>query len=313
MNLPPVPPRPDLPGGALVDRGRVVSPGRMTAPAVVGAGMRLWAENWFRWGLVTLLFTGVANVVIAAVDPTSTYGTYGMGDPAFAAEDPNVWAILLTLVLVLLLAPWLGVILTAGALRSSFEDGRRVPLVGRTIRGVHSMLWIGFLLLLGFIVVAIPMVIVIAILVAATPPDAEAGEVIFVAVISFLALLLWIAPRLATLVQVFVGEDERGAQAIGEAWRRSRGAWAPALGVVVLSILIALGISLVPSLIAAGAFPLPTVEHAVPRAILYALTSALTTPIGVAITSALYLELSARKGVLDQATLRRHLSRFDGG
>jgi hypothetical protein len=176
------------------------------------------------------------------------------------------------------------------------------------------MLWIGFLLLLGFIVVAIPIVIVFAILAAVTPSDAEAAAVgIFVAGISFLALFLWIAPRLAILVQVFVGEDERGTQAIGEAWRRSRGAWAPALGVVVLSILIALGISLVPSLIAAGAFPLPTVEHAVPRAILYALTSALTTPIGVAITSALYLELSARKGVLDQASLRRRLSRFDGG
>lgn len=133
----------------------------------------------------------------------------------------------------------------------------------------------------------------------------------FVAVIGFLALFLWIVPRLWVLVQVFVGEDVRGTRAIRETWRRSEGAWTAALGVVVLTVLIGLGISLVPAVIATAAFPLSTAEHAVARAILYALTNALTTPIGVAIQAALYLELSARDGVLDQATLRQHLSRFD--
>jgi hypothetical protein len=135
--------------------------------------------------------------------------------------------------------------------------------------------------------------------------------VFFVAVIGFLALFLWIVPRLWVLVQVFVGEDVRGTRAIRETWRRSEGAWTAALGVVVLTVLIGLGISLVPAVIATAAFPLSTAEHAVARAILYALTNALTTPIGVAIQAALYLELSARDGVLDQATLRQHLSRFD--
>lgn len=282
----------------------------MNAPAVLGAGLKLWAQDWIRWGAVTLLFTGVVSIVIAAIDPwMATYGGYGMA-PAIRAHDPNVWAILLTLVQVLLLAPWLALILAKGTLQGTFEEGRR-PLVGRTISGVPSMLWIGLLLVLGFIVAVIPIAIVSAFLAAVTPRDAEAGGVFFVAVIGFLALFLWIVPRLWVLVQVFVGEDVRGTRAIRETWRRSEGAWTAALGVVVLTVLIGLGISLVPAVIATAAFPLSTAEHAVARAILYALTNALTTPIGVAIQAALYLELSARDGVLDQATLRQHLSRFD--
>jgi hypothetical protein len=39
--------------------------------------------------------------------------------------------------------------------------------------------------------------------------------------------------------------------------------------------------------------------------------SAIVTPIGVAIGAALYLELSARTGTLDQTSLRRNLARFD--
>jgi hypothetical protein len=35
------------------------------------------------------------------------------------------------------------------------------------------------------------------------------------------------------------------------------------------------------------------------------------TPIGIAIVTALYLELRARAGPLDQAALRRNLARFD--
>jgi hypothetical protein len=284
----------------------------MKAPAVVGAGMRLWGQDWIRWGLVTLLFTGISNVVIAAIDPwMATYGTYPMDDPVFAAEEPDVLAILLMLVQILLLTPWLYVILARATLHATFEDWPRPSLVGRTIRGVPSLLWIGFLLILAVIVVAIPVVLVSAILVSATPPDAEGGILALVGAAVGLTLILWIAPRLAVLVQMFVGEDRRGTQAIRGTWRRSNGAWAHVLGVVVLNALIALGISIVPSIIAGGAFPLPTAEDAVPRAILFALMSAIVTPIGVAISAALYLELSARKGTLDQTSLRRSLARFD--
>ena len=83
------------------------------------------------------------------------------------------------------------------------------------------------------------------------------------------------------------------------------------LGAMVLNLLIGIAISLVPASLASAIFPDPTVAHAVPRAVILALANAVIAPIGFAITSALYLELSARKGLLSQEQLARTLARFD--
>jgi hypothetical protein len=53
------------------------------------------------------------------------------------------------------------------------------------------------------------------------------------------------------------------------------------------------------------------VGDAVARTIMQSLLNAVVTPIGTAIVTVLYLELHARAGSLDQASLRRHLARFD--
>jgi hypothetical protein len=281
----------------------------MNAPTVVRAGMKLWSEHWLRWGVWTLVFSGIGSVVIAALDPwASTYSAWWGDRPPYVPEA-NPMAAIVGLIGGFFLGPWLYVILAKASLEASLDQADRRSLIGRTIHGVHSVLWILVLLIASGIVVAIPLAILVATTLNADPDTQEAAVGIFV-LIPF-ALLLWIAPRLLILLHVFVAEDRRGTKAIGETWRRSRGAWGSALGVLVLDILIAIGITLIPGIVAEQAFPLPTVEDAVPRAILYALASAIVTPIGVAISAALYLELSARKGTLDQTSLRRSLARFD--
>jgi hypothetical protein len=123
--------------------------------------------------------------------------------------------------------------------------------------------------------------------------------------------LLWIVPRLATLSHVFVGADQRGTKAIGGAWRLSKGAWGTSAGTVLLAVLIGITIAVIPSLITSQMFTGAQVEDAVPRAIVQSLTTALVTPLGTAIVTGLYLELRARKGMLDQQALRANLARFD--
>jgi uncharacterized membrane protein len=308
--VPPVPPRPDLPREAAPpEHWHVVSPGEMRATAIVGTGMKLWSEHWLRWGLLTLLFIGIASVIAAALDPwASTYGASWSDRPSYV-EEVDPLAVLVGVVATLFLSPWLYVILGKASLEAALDQAGRRSLVGRTIRGVHSVLWILVLLVLCAIVLVIPLAILVAVTQEGNPDSQEAAVGVFGLV--FLAVLLWIAPRLLILLHVFVAEDRRGTKAIGEAWRRSKGAWGTALGVLVLNILIGVGIALIPGIVAEQAFSLPTVEDAVPRAILYALVSAIVTPIGVAIGAALYLELSARKGTLDQTSLRRNLVRFD--
>ena len=306
--LPPIPPRPDLAAGTL-DRWHVVAPGRMGATAIVGAGLRLWSEHWLRWAVVTLVFTGIVSVVAAGLDPwAATYSDPWVDRPP-SAPAANPLAGLVGVIGALFLGPWLYVILAKASLEASLGEADDRPLVGRTIRGVHSVLWILFLLFLCALVVLIPLAISVF---ATRSGDPDAQQLAFgLFGLLFLVLLLWVAPRLLVLLHVFVGEDRRGTKAIAETWRRSRGAWGTALGVLVLDILIAIGIALIPGIVAEAAFALPTAEDAVPRAILYALVSAIATPIGFAIGAGLYLELSARKGMLDQKSLRRNLARFD--
>jgi MFS family permease len=280
----------------------------MKATSIVGAGLRLWSEHWMRWGLVALLFSGIAGVLAAALDPwASTYAASWAERPGHVT-DPNPLAVIVTLIGGLFLSPWLAVILTKASLEVSLGEPDR-PLIGRTLRGVPSLLWLLVLLILCALVIAVPLLVLVVATRDADPDAQEAAVGIFFLV--FFALLLWIAPRLLTLVHVFVGEDGRGTEAVAETWKRSRGAWGTALGVLLLHLLIAIAIALVPGIIMGTAFPLPTVEDAVARAIINALVSAIVTPIGVTIAAALYLELSARKGVLDQASLRRNLARFD--
>jgi hypothetical protein len=294
----------------VIEDWHVVTPGRMRATAIVGAGVKLWSEHWLRWGLLTLLFTGIASVVAAALDPwAATYGASWPADRPPGVPEATPLAALVGLIGGLFLGPWLSVILAKASLEATMDEADPRSLVGRTIRGVHSVLWILILLVLCALVLVIPLAILVATTQNGEPDAQEAAVGVFILV--FLALLLWIAPRLLILLHVFVGEDRRGTKAIGETWRRSRGAWGTALGVLVLNILIAIGVALIPGIIAEQAFSLPTIEDAVPRAILYALVSAVVTPIGVAIGAALYLELSVRKGTLDQSALRRNLARFD--
>jgi hypothetical protein len=283
----------------------------MTAPAVVAAGMRLWAERWLPWGLLTLLFSGVVSVLLAAVDPQPALTNPAAWPvPSEAEPGTTATAILLSSVATLLLGPWLYVILARASLLVAIEGAPNAG-VDRTIRGVPSVLWLFVLLVLGLVAALIPVAVVGA--VAASPMPSDAADAIVVAgAIAFVLLgLLWLLPRLVVLIHVFVAEDRRGRHAIAETWRRTKGAWWMSLGVVVLNLLIGMGFGIVPTSIANNVFPLATMSDAVPRAVILALTNALVTPIGLAITAALYLELSARKGLLSQATVRRNLSRFD--
>jgi hypothetical protein len=303
---PPVPPRPDL--------GRVapapaawheVAPGSMGVGAIVGAGLRIWAKNWLPWFLVTLAMTGVISVVIAAVDPwTGTYGIqYWFGEELIPRPDPTAPAVILSLVLAFFLGPWEIVVLTRASLRAAFsEPPIKWALIGHTIRGVHSIIWIFFLL--GVCIVPLAFLLAVA---AASGSEAATGVLVFIPLVLFLFLF----PRLATLAHVFVGEDARGTRAIAGGWRLSRGAWGTSLGTVLLLLLVGIAISIVPSILVGAAFPDPVIEHAIPRVVIQALLSAVTTPMGTAVLAALYLELRARKGVLDQQDLRAKLARFD--
>jgi hypothetical protein len=302
--LPPVPPRPDLSrDGPAPATWRDMDPGRMGAVAIVGAGLRIWAKNWFVWFLVALAMTGVITVLIAAVDPwTGTFGVQvWVEEPPFSRPDPTPLAVILSLALALFLGPWEIVVLTRSALRAAFlEPTTGRAIIGRTIRGVHSVLWIFVL----FGICLIPIVLLLIAIAAAM------GSSALVALIP-LGLLLWAGPRLATVTHVFVGEDARGTRAIAGSWRLSRGAWGTSLGTLLLLLLVALAITLVPSIIVGVAFPSPVVGDAIPRAVIQALVNAITTPMSTAVIAALYLELRARMGVLDQQALQANLARFD--
>lgn len=314
MSFPPPPPRPDLlPAFTPGDRWRIVDPGRMRAPAVVGAGMRIWAGRWLRWGLVTLLFAGVLSVVLAALDPRPA-GLEGSDvwvvDGTVRSNPVEPAAVIVGLVGALLLGPWLYVILARESLLVTFAETSPDP-VARTFRGVHSVLWIFLILLAAFIAAFIPVVLVVAAVASPFPTEGERALAIFVPLLVVFVLFLWLVPRLILVIHVFVVEDRRGTKAIAEAWRRTRGAWWMVLGVLVLNVLIGFAISLVPASIASSVFPDATLADAVPRAVVLALTNAVIVPIGFAITSALYLELSARKGLLSQELIARNLARFE--
>jgi hypothetical protein len=277
----------------------------MGATRIVGAGIELWAENWVPWFVVTLALTGVIDIVIAAVDPWSavTGATIWIGEPPLYRPAPSALAVVLTLVSVFFLGPWELVVLARAALHATSSDPLRgSALIGRTLVGVRSILWI----LVVLIVYALPLIIVVVGIARATQP-ADAGLLLLIPLVAFLLFV----PRLATFVNVFVGEDARGAKAIGAAWRLSRGAWGTSLGTIVLSILIGIAVTILPGLIVAEVFPDPVVGDAVARTTVQSLLNAVVTPIGIAIVTVLYLELRARKGLLDQAALRRNLARFD--
>jgi hypothetical protein len=278
----------------------------MGATRIVGAGIELWAENWVSWFVVTLALTGVMDVLIAAVDPWSavTGVTIWIGEPPSYRPDPSALAVVLTLVAVFFLGPWELVALTRAALRATSSDPLRgSALIGRTIVGVRSILWI----LVVLIVYALPLIIVVVGIARATQPADAAGLLLVIPLAAFLVFV----PRLVTFVNVFVGEDARGAKAIGGAWRVSKGAWGTSAGTIVLSILIGIAVTILPGLIVAEVFPDAVVSDAVARTIVQSLLNAVVTPIGIAIVTVLYLELRARKGLLDQAALRRNLARFD--
>ena len=80
----------------------------MGATRIVGAGLRLWSENWVPWFVVTLALTGVIAVVTAAVDPWSAVDgtTIWIGERPTYRPDPNALAVVLTLVSVFFLGPW---------------------------------------------------------------------------------------------------------------------------------------------------------------------------------------------------------------
>ena len=285
----------------------------MKAPAVVGAGIRLWAGHWLRWGLLTLLFAGVLSVVTAALDPRPAgieSNDVWVVDGTVQSNPVEPAAVIVGLIAALLLGPWLYVILTRESLLVTFAETPPDP-VARTIRGVHSVLWIFLILLAAFVAAVIPIVLIVAATASPFPSEGEQALAILVSFAALLVLFLWLVPRLILVIHVFVAEDRRGTKAIAEAWRRTRGAWWMTLGAFVLNLLIAFAISLVPASLASAFFPDPTVAHAVPRAVVLALTNAVVAPIGFAITSALYLELSARKGLLSQEQLARNLARFE--
>ena len=305
-----LPPRPDLaPGDAARPAAwRHADPGRMGATRTVGAGLRLWSESWPAWAVATLLMTGLIAVLIAIADPWSTTYDYDawFDDPAFGRSEPSGVAVVLGLVNTFFLGPWLYVILTRAALHATMAAPLRgSALFGGTIRGVHSLVWIFVLLIL----LGIPIGILIVALAYATRDSGAAGVLLLIP----LALFLYLLPRLATLPGVFVGDDVRGWRAIAATWRLSRGAWPTSAGAIGLLVLIAIAISLVPGILAGAMFPDPVVGDAVGRAVVASLVNAVLAPMGVAIGAVLYLELKARKGVLDQTSLRAKLARFDGG
>jgi hypothetical protein len=278
----------------------------MGATKIVGSGLRLWAESWARWFLVSLVLTGAVAVLTAVVDPWSA--TFGLGwwldERSFPRPDPNGLAVLLTLVGGLILGPWEFVILTRASLRATFaEPLRGWALVGGTIRGVHSVLWIGFLL----VVCAIPLGIAIAAVAAATRNE----EAVDVLLLVPLVLFLYFVPRLATLASVFVGQDARGSKAIGGTWRLSRRAWGTSAGAIVLTVLIGIAISIPAGALASELFPSISKGDAIARAVIQSVLNGILTPISTAVVAVLYLELMARKGLLDQEVLRRNLARFD--
>lgn len=176
-------------------------------------------------------------------------------------------------------------------------------VIGRTIAGVRSLLWIFVVL----IVYALPLIIIVVGIARATQPADDPGLLVLIPLATFLVFV----PRLATFVNVFVGEDARGSKAIAGAWRLSRGAWGTSAGTILLSILIGIAVTILPGLIVAEVFPDPLVGDAVARTIVQSLLNAVVIPIGIAIVTVLYLELRARKGLLDQAALQRKLARFD--
>jgi hypothetical protein len=278
----------------------------MGATRIVGSGLRLWAESWFPWFLVTVVMTGTIAVLTAIVDPWSAiYGVeWWVGDRPFPRPDPNALAVLLGLVGTFLLGPWELLILTRASLRATFAQPLRgSALIGGTIRGVHSILWIFILLAL----LAIPLfVAIIGIVYAAREADA-AGLLLFIP----LALILYFVARLATLANVFVGQDARGTKAIGGAWRLSSGAWATSLGSIVLAALIAFAISIPSGALMSELFPSVTRGDAIARAMIQVVVNGLVTPMTTAIVSVLYVELMARKDLLDQEVLRTTLARFD--
>ena len=306
--LPPVPPRPDL-GRQDVPPAtwREVDPGRMGAAAIVGAGVRIWSKNWFPWFLVTLAMTGVISVIIAAVDPwTGAFGAQGWfsGRPT-SRPDPNASAVILSLVLSLFLTPWLVVVLSRGTLLATFREppiGR--AMIGKTIRGVHSVVWIIVLLVLF----GIPVVLILVGIGAAV--HSWTGATALLLLIP-LALVLVLVPRIATCTHIFVAEDLRGSRAIAGAWGLSKGAWGTSAGTLLLFLLLGIAVSIIPGIVVGGAFSDPVVGDPIPRAVIQALLTAVTTPMSTAVIAALYLELHARKGTLDQQTLRTNLARFD--
>ena len=282
----------------------------MGATKIVGSGLRLWAESWVRWFLVSLVLTGSIAVLTAAVDPWSaTFGVeWWLDDAPFPRPDPSGLAVLLTLVGTFLLGPWEFVILTRAALRATFADPLRgSALVGGTIRGVHSVLWIFILLAL----MAIPLFIVLfAVVGVARDEETAAGLLVTVSLV-LLALLLYLVPRLATLASVFVGQDARGTKAIGGSWRLSRRAWATSAGAIVLVVLIGIAISIPAGALISELFPSVSRGDAVARAVIQSVLNGFLTPMSTAVVAVLFLELMARKGLLDQEVLRRNLARFD--
>jgi hypothetical protein len=273
---------------------------------IVGAGLRVWAESWLRWFVVALVFTGIPSVLIAAVDPwTAVYGFQWSIDGTFIQRsDPNGLAVAIGLISTFLLGPWELVILTRAALSSTFAPPLRGgAVIGGTIRGVHSVLWIFILLVL----LAIPLFLVVAGIVYAARNAEAVGVLVFIP----LAIFLIFVPRLVTLIAAFVGDAARGSKAIGRAWRLSSRAWATSAGTVVLSFLIGLAIAIPAALLIESVFPSVTTGDAIGRAIVQSLVNAIVGPIGAAIVAVLYLELMARKDLLDQEVLRANLARFD--
>lgn len=305
-DLPPIPPRPDLPLHGPPTTWRHVQPGRMGAGAIFAAGFRIWAANWLPWAVVTLLMSGVVTVLIAWIDPW--FGTYGFANvisgEALYRPEPSPLVIPFELVSAFFLGPWALVILTRAAFRTSIDEPLRgSAVVGRTLRGVHSTDWIFLLLGVAAGLIALPWLII--------GFNASSQEVKGLMGLVLLAFLVWLGPRLYTVIEVFVAEDARGISAIRGSWNLSKRAWGTAAAVLVLIVLASLAIALVPGSIVGGVFPRPVVEDAVPRAIVQSLVGAIVGPLATAITAALYLELRARKGLLDQTVIRAKLARFD--
>lgn len=170
------------------------------------------------------------------------------------------------------------------------------------------MLWIFVLLVLLAFLVTVPVAAILAGSAASTSKDVLGGVLGLI----LFGVLLWTVPRLVTVSYVFVGENQRGSRAVRGAWRLSRRAWPLSTGTLLLTLLIAVAIAMIPSLIAWQIFPYALTEDAVPRAIVQSLVTALVAPLGTAILAGLYLELRARKGLNDQTDLRAKLARFDG-